>query len=153
MGFGRRSLLRRKGLKFGSWCTMRKTKSFNAWAFCTCLLAPDHPRGQRAGIKPAVCCRGSLIRKAALWIDKSREPRFCCCFGCWSARRARETAQLQTMIESLTLISITFNTKNQDQLEEYRIKTLGKHKCWLNRAGPPHNNSFQATAAFARCDI
>lgn len=153
MGFGRRLLLKRRGLKFGSWCTIRETKSFNGWAFCTSLLPPDHPRGQRAGIKPAMCCHGSLIRRAALCIDKSREPRFCCCFGCWSARRARETPQLQTTIESLTLISIIFNTKNQDQLEEHHTKTLGKHESCLSRAGPPHNNSFQVSVTFARRDI
>lgn len=88
MGFGWRLLLRSKELKFGSWCTIRETKSFNYWAFCTSLLVPDHPRGQRAGIKPAVCCHGSLIRGVALCTDKSREPRFCCCFGCCSARGA-----------------------------------------------------------------
>lgn len=128
MGFGWRLLLRSKGLKFGSWCKIRETKSFNDWAFCTSLLAPDHPRGQRAGIKPAACCPGSLIRGAALCTDKSREPRFCCCFGCWSARRACETPQLQSTTESLTLTSIVFNTENQDQLQEYCTKTLGKHE-------------------------
>lgn len=88
MGFGWRLLLRSKGLKYGSWCTTRETKSFNGWASCTSLLAPDYPRGQRAERKLVAYCHGSLIRRVALCADKSRGHRFCCCFGCQAARRA-----------------------------------------------------------------
>lgn len=148
MGFGWRLLLRSKELKFGSWCTTRESKSFNDWAFCTSLLVPDHPRGQRAGIEPAVCCHGSLIREVALCTDKSGEPRFCCC----SARGAHGHLSYKPQLNHLHEY-LSYLTLKAGSVRRIPHKNLGQTWGILKYGRSPPNNSFQVSVTFARCDI